>query len=152
MQIIVLAANNLDSIGLNAIYGCYILLLVPILVPCKAGFTTGFVHALESRLHNAGLKILVDVEIQTATLKGHADIAIIVVDIFEGIAVTRGLGSSSSAIVRLHPIAMLVGMTCAGLDGTPVNLGDNDGVGFHHRDLHLKLAAHGFLVGIVVIV
>ena len=108
-----------------------------------AGSGAGLGIAVEGR--NGVQRVLdhfVEVEVVVRVRQGHRDIAIVVEHSLVAYAPLRGAGRSPSAKVLVDGVAPLVHLVedARLLDGTPIDLGDEDGIGLDDRHLLLELS------------
>ena len=113
--------------------------LVVVGIPVHACLATGLLQSVEGRHHLPFIDERIDVNQTTRSRERHRNIAIVVEHSLERLAPFRRGACCPRAVVRFHPLAVLIVVALAGLLRTPVHLGDNHGVGIHHGHLFMEL-------------
>ena len=113
--------------------------LIIVGIPVHTGLAAGFLQSAKGGHHGAVLQQLVDINQTACARKRHRDIAEVVETSLIGLTPLRGGACGPRAVVRLHPVAVLIVVASALLLRTPVHLGDDDGGKVHDGHLFMEL-------------
>ena len=128
-----IGSNFILEVGMRPVH------LVIVGIPVHARLAAGLLQSVEGWNHLSFVDECIDVDQATRSRERHRNVAIVVEHRLERLAPLRRGACCPRAVVRFHPITMLVVMAFAGFLRTPVHLGDNHGVGVHHGHLLMEL-------------